>query len=60
MTESTTLVPEGSTGASASVETLEGMPKQEEVVQKTEQITRRIQELLSSAQDGQDHRWALT
>ncbi|KAK2177808.1 hypothetical protein NP493_577g00007 [Ridgeia piscesae] len=55
MTESTTLVPEGSTGASASVETLEGMPKQEEVVQKTEQITRRIQELLSSAQDGQDH-----
>ncbi|KAI0238320.1 ARF GTPase-activating protein GIT2 [Lamellibrachia satsuma] len=53
MTDST-LVPEGSAGASASVETIEGMPKQEQVVQKTENITKRIQELLLSAQDGKD------
>ena len=55
MTDST-LVPEGSAGASASVETIEGMPKQEQVVQKTENITKRIQELLLSAQDGKDER----
>ena len=57
MTDST-LVPETRAGAAASVEAMEGMPKQEEVVERTERITKRIQELLLSAQDGKDERFA--
>ena len=57
MTEST-LVPETRAGGAGSVEAMEGMPRQEEVVERTERITKRIQELLLSAQDGKDERFA--
>ena len=33
------------------------MPTQEEVVKKTEKITKKIQELLLSAQEGKHDRW---